>query len=172
MNDIDHQEEEREITIHHQINALRDEADAMVRMDQSVKKAFILSTIKELESELIDDCNLAPEEQEIEDAPFYPSIPPLTEGEVAAYVREEVGDDAFLMRYADRIAPDESSATLTLPRDEAVRIYESALRECGWMRGRNHLQVCLSDCGFYSFDFERVNDYTTRVKIVDFTPDF
>jgi hypothetical protein len=82
-------------------------------------------------------------------------------------------DDAVLLAAAGHTYTGEEDgvALLTLPRDEAVLLYEATLRESGWKRGRNNIQVCLSDSGFYSFFFAPLHSGFTTVRIVDFTPD-
>tara|TARA_R110002153_G_C13127759_1_gene479555 strand:+ start:225 stop:479 length:255 start_codon:yes stop_codon:yes gene_type:complete len=63
--------------------------DGMPPQPFLMEHGVTLQQLREADAEQLDPCDLAPEEQEIEDAPFYPSIPPLTDQEVAAYVREE-----------------------------------------------------------------------------------
>jgi hypothetical protein len=82
-------------------------------------------------------------------------------------------DDALILGYCSHtyMGEEDAAATLTMPREEAVLLYEATLRESGWKRGRNNIQVCLSDSGFYSFFFAKLHSGFTTVRIVDFTPD-
>ena len=56
-------------------------------------------------------------------------------------------------------------------REEAITLYKALIVDTGWKMGRNHLQTCLHDSSFISFEFKRVNKHEVCITTYDFSPD-